>query len=243
MINLAKILVLNPVSTAIWNDLTKSYLEKIASPQTIFEVRSLEKGPKSIECEYDVALATSHVVEEVVEAEKNGFDAVIINCFDDPGLHASRERVSILVMGIGETSIITALHLGHKFAIISTGPNAKALYHKKAMELGIKDRLAYVGGIPIGVLNLRKDVEKIKELLIKEAEKAINNHGAEVIVLGCGGFIGIAEELSKKLETPVIDPTMITFKITEALTSLRLRHSKKYLYRPPEHKLREWGYE
>ncbi|RLG86287.1 MAG: hydantoin racemase [Thermoprotei archaeon] len=237
---MVKILVLNPVSTDIWDDLTKSYLEKIAFPSTMFEVRSLKNGPKSIECEYDVSLATPYVVEEIVKAEREGFDAAIINCFDDPGLHASRERVTILVMGIGETSIITALYLGHKFAIVSTGPNVKALYHKKVMELGLEDRLAYVEGIPIGVLDLRKDIKRIKALLLEEAKKAINNYGAEVIVLGCGGFIGVAEEISKELAIPVIDPTVVTFKITESLAATKLAHSKKYLYRPPEHKLREW---
>jgi len=235
-----RILVINPVSTSVWDKVTYEYLKSIASLRTEVVVRSLKEGPKSIESEYDRDLAARYVVEEVVRAEKESFDAVIINCFDDPGLHAARERVSILVLGIGETSIITALLLGHKIAIISTGRNARALYHKKVLELGIIDRVAYTGGVELGVLEMREDVNRLKKLVMDEAKKAIDVYGAEVIVLGCGGFIGLAKDLEKALRVPVIDPTPTTFKIAEALVSVGMRHSKVYLYNPPEHKLKEW---
>ena len=235
-----RILVINPVSTSAWDRITYEYLKSIAFPRTEVVVRSLKEGPKSIESEYDRDLAARYVVEEVVRAEKEGFDAVVINCFDDPGLHAARERASILVLGIGETSITTALLLGHKIAIISTGRNSRALYHRKALELGVIDRVAYTGGIEVGVLEMREDVDRLKKLVISEARKAIDVYGAEVIVLGCGGFIGLAKDLEKALGVPVIDPTPTTFKIAEALVSIGMKHSKVYLYNPPKHKVKEW---
>lgn len=236
---MCRVLVINPVSTSIWDGITYEYLKSVASPGTKVVVKSLREGPKSIESEYDRDFAARYVVDEVLRAEEEGFDAVIINCFDDPGLHAARERASILVLGIGETSIITALLLGHRIAIISTGRNARALYHRKVLELGVIDRVAYTGGIELGVLELRRDVDRLKKLLVDEARKAIDVYGAEVIVLGCGGFIGLAKDLEKALGVPVIDPTLTTFKIAEALVGVGLRHSKVYLYNLPEHKVRE----
>lgn len=235
-----RILVINPVATNKWDNITREFLEKHASPGTHISVRSLKEGPESIESEYDRDLVAHLVVDEVVRAEKEGFDAVVINCFDDPGLHAARERVRILVLGIGETSIITALLLGHRIAIISTGRNARALYHKKALELGILDRVAYTGGIGLGVLEMREDLDLLKNQVLAEARKAIEEYGAEVIVLGCGGFIGLTKELEEALGVPVIDPSLTTFKVAEALASIGLRHSKVFLYNPPEHKIKEW---
>ncbi len=235
-----RILVINPVATNKWDDLTHRFLVEHASPGTEVVVRSLREGPESIESEYDRDLAAHLVVGEVVRAEKEGFDAVVINCFDDPGLHAARERVRILVLGIGETSITTALLLGHRIAIISTGRNARALYHKKALELGILDRVAYTSGIELGVLEMRENLELLKNQVLAEARKAIEEYGAEVIVLGCGGFIGLTRELEEALGVPVVDPTLTTFKVAEALASIGLRHSKAFLYNPPEHKIREW---
>ena len=225
-----RILVLNPVATGVWNELTLSHLRKIASPETEIVVRNIEKGPKVIESEYDRDYAAHYVVNEVVKAEKEGFDAIIINCFDDPGLHASREVCSTLVLGIGETSITTALLLGYRLAIISTGINAKLLYYRRAIELGIEKRVAYTSGIDVGVLDLRKDEDRVVKLLIREGRKAVDEYGADVIVLGCGGFIGMARRLSEELGVPVVDPTETTFKVAESLAKIGVKHSRRYLF-------------
>ena len=233
---MSDVLILNPVSTDLWDELVEDALRKVADPRTEVKVKHLERGPKSIECYYDDVMAAPYVVEEVVRAEREGVDGVIINCFDDPGLRASRERVSIPVLGIGETSMIAALHLGHKFAVISTGRNARPVCELKALELGIIDRLAYASGIPIGVLDLRDREEEVKKLLLRESGVAIDKFGAEVIVLGCGGFLGLADQLSEELGVPVVDPTLITFKLTEAFLALGLRHSKVSLYGFPQNR-------
>ncbi len=234
-----KILVLNPVATDRWNDLTLSTISKIASPNTYYEVKSLSKGPKSIETYYDKELVVDQVVKEAYEAEKKGYDAMIINCFDDPGLHASREVVNdMLVLGIGETSIISSLLLGNSIAIISTGRNTKGIYRRRVLELGIKDRVVYIGAIEVPVLDLRDD-EEIKKLLSLEINNALDR-GAEVIILGCSGFTGLGKELSKAFKVPVIDPFILTFKIAEALSAIGIKHSKFLSYSPPPHKMTDF---
>ncbi len=235
---MTKILVLNPVSTDQWNKITFEYLQRIASPTTTVVVKNLPNAPKSIETFYDASIASEHVVREAIRAEKEGFDAIVVNCFDDPGVDAARELVTIPILGAGETSMIFALLLGHRFAIISTGPNTPAIYHRKAMKLGIEARLGYVGFIDIGVLDLRKDEDKILKLLEEESRRSFSA-GAEVVVLGCTGFIGFGEKLSKKINVPVIDPAPTTFKVAEVLATLNISHSKKLLYNIPKHKVEE----
>jgi len=219
-----------PVSTRQWNKPTETYASKCVSPDTKIDVVNLEKAPEAIENHYGVTLAAPATVEAVVEAERKGYDAVIIGCFDDPGLHAARERVSIPVVGLGETSMTTALLLGNKIAVISTGKNSGAIYERKAMELGLPKRLAYSSGIDMPVLKLTEDKAKVKQLLLEEAKKAVGKFGAEVIVLGCGGMMGFSEELSKILKVPVIDPLLVTVKMAETLAILKLRHSKAWFY-------------
>ncbi len=233
-----KVLVLNPVATEVWNELTKGVITRVAFPGTEVDVRSLPEGPNSIESVYDASIASKYVVSEVLRAEAEGFDAVVINCFDDPGLDAARELSNILVLGAGESSLTVASLLGHMIGIISTGPNTPALYHRRMMELGMVERLAYTGYIELGVLDLRKDEDRLMELLVREGGKAIGM-GAEVIVLGCTGFTGLAHRLSTRLGVPVIDPALTSFKVAEALASLGMRHSKKHLYNIPQHKLNE----
>ncbi len=230
-----KILVINPVGTPIWDELTLKHLKQVANPGTEIVVKSLPQGPETIESEFDKALAEKHVVEVVARELLNSrekYDAVMINCFDDPGVKALREVVrDAIVLGIGETSITAALMLGFSIAIISTGRESKAIYRRRAAELGLLDRIVYTGGINLPVLKLREDETATLKALEEEGKRAIEEYGAEVIVLGCGGMIGMAQELSRRLRVPVVDPTITTFKVTEALVASGLKHS--YAYAPP----------
>jgi len=226
---LVKILILNPVSTTIWDNLVYEYIKRVIELTTQIIVKSIRDAPPAIECEYDRVLAEHLVVREVISASKEGFDAVIINCFDDPGLRASREVSQIPVFGIGETSLYYALILGDNIAIISTGKYSLIAYRRKARELGIEDRVVYISGIEIPVLELRTREKAVREALLSEIKKAVESCGAEVIVLGCGGFIGLSEELSRESGVPVIDPTLVTVKIAESAVKLGYVHSKKFL--------------
>ncbi len=225
-----RLLIINPVSISMWNEYVLQYAKSILSRDVEVEVRSLPKAPPAIESEYDRDFAAPYVVEEVVKANREGFSGVVINCFDDPGLEASREISDIPVLGIGETSMVMALLLGYRIAVISTGRNSRLTYYRRAVSLGIDRRIVYTSGIEVPVLSLRKDLDRVKELLLNEIKKAIEIYGAEVIVLGCGGFIGLAEDLSKMSGVPVIDPTLVTLKVAESIVRLGLRHSKIYLF-------------
>jgi len=228
--NALRILIVIPVSTKQWNEPTKRNASNCVSSNTKIDVVNLEKVPEAIENHHDVVLAAPATVEAAVEAERKGYDAAVIACFDDPGLHASRERVSIPVLGLGETSMTVASLLGNKFAVISTGKNSGAINERKAMDLGLIKRLAYSSGIDVPVLELTKDRTKVRRLLLEEAAKAVGEFGAEVIVLGCGGMMGFSEEMSKILKVPVIDPLLVTVKTAETLATIGLRHSKAFFY-------------
>ena len=65
----------------------------------LIEVTSPEINITSVTSNYDSDLvATSHV-KEAIQAEKEGFDAVIVGCLLEPGIAACKEAVSIPVVG------------------------------------------------------------------------------------------------------------------------------------------------
>ena len=77
-------------------------------------------------------------------------------------------------------------------------------------------------------------MEKIKQALLKEAKHAVENDGAEVIVLSCGSLIGLGKWLQEQLGIPVIEPGLIALKIAEDLVKLGLSHSKVSFCNPHE---------
>jgi len=162
-----KILVIDPITTDSFNDMTKNYLEEIKSPDVEIEVVNIKAGPSSIETFYDEAFALPEILKTIDEYEyKSRCDAIVINCFVDPAVNAARELTDVPVVGPAEASMMIALMLGHKFGVISTFRNSGPWIELQARNMGIEQRLAGAIGVDIPVLELEKDLKKTARYLI-----------------------------------------------------------------------------
>jgi allantoin racemase len=99
-----RILVISPAAGLSNSALTlrKKHFVEIASPETRVELVKLNNGPASVEGSLDEYYAAPEILSRIIEAEKGGYDAVVVHCFGDPALHAARECVRIPVVGAGE---------------------------------------------------------------------------------------------------------------------------------------------
>lgn len=98
-----RILVVGPTSapwTAIADEVAAD-LARLARPGIGLEYRCTGDGPVSIRDSADAAAAAPFVVRTVQAAEHEGFDAVIVDCTDDPGVAMAAATVSIPVIGPG----------------------------------------------------------------------------------------------------------------------------------------------
>jgi allantoin racemase len=154
----------------------------------------------------------------------------------DSGLAALRSRLDIPVVGPGQACFLTAAMLGHQFSVITMWDRWKPLYRKVALELEMQHRLASIESI-----DTRPDAEELlagKEEVVfakleAAARRAIDDHGADVIILGSTTMHQSAEFLSDALEVPVLNPGLIALKQCEMLVQLGLSHSK-LAYQAPE---------
>ncbi len=230
-----RIKVIVPVSTPMWNEPVKEEMEKYKDSDTQISIINIAKGPESIECVYDEAYAELFVLQEAEKAEKEGYDAVIIYCFQDPGLRAAKEKLNIPVVGINEPSIHVASLLGNKFSIIFPGSVFNSIVDKLNLY-GLGHKCASIKACGISVLDLEKNKERTAQRLFEEAKKAVEEDGADTIVFGCGGMLGVADKISKELKVPVIAPGFVGLKICEDLISLGLSQSKRFFATPTEKK-------
>ena len=214
----------------------KGILQSNAGKGVYIDIIDIEKGPSSIESMYEEYLSIPETVLRVVQAEKNGYLGVILGCFGDPGLDALREMVKIPVVGPGETSMLVAAMLGHRFSIITVMDSIVPALEKLAKVIGIEGKLASVRAINIPVLELSEDFELTKRKMIGESKKAKENDRADTLVLGCMSmsFMGISDEMQEILGIPVVNPAMISLKVLEGLISCNLTHSKKAYPIPPK---------
>jgi allantoin racemase len=70
--------------------------------------------------------------------------------------------------------------------------------------------------------------------------KVVTEDGADVIISGCTGMVGMAGKVEDGLkrrgitDVPAIDAAMLTSKIAEALADMGLSHSKRPCPAPPK---------
>ncbi|MFA4646678.1 aspartate/glutamate racemase family protein [Pyrococcus kukulkanii] len=234
-----RIKVIVPVSTELWNKGIEDAYNKVKDPDTEITVVNLTRGPESIEQYYDIAWSELETLKEAEKAEEEGYDAVIIYCFSDPALFAAREKLTIPVVGLRESALHIASMLGRKFSIVGVGSkNSRGKTLDAVRMYGLENKLASIRTVDFTVLDIANRIEDIKQALLKEAKDAIENDGAEVIVLSCGSLIGLGKWLQDQLGVPVIEPGLVALKIAEDLVKLGLSHSK-VSFHPPHEKRRE----
>lgn len=214
----------------------QALLSSWAFPGTEITVVDTEDGPFSIESAYEEMLSVPGALRGIQRAEADGYDAVIIGCFGDPGLEAAREIVSIPVIGPGEASLLLAAGLGHRFSVVTILDNVVASQEFQAYKAGVKDKLASVVPTNIPVLELMADPATSQRRVVELGQHAITNHRADTLVLGCMtmSFLDVADEVARTLRVPVINAAKAALKAAEAQVAMGLSHSKKAFPFPPK---------
>jgi allantoin racemase len=232
--------VVTPVTTEGFR--TQEDGGRLSSEGVKVDFVNIETGPASIECDYEIMLAQPGTVARVMEAEREGADAVVIDCMGDPGLFGARECVAIPVLGPMQTSMALAAMIGHRFSVVTVLHRITPMIQNQAALYGMSGKLASARAVDIPVLELEKDLAATKRALTAEARKAVVEDKADVIIFGCTGMLGCAEAvreglLKEGLDVPVIDPVPTTINVAAALARSGLGHSKRAYQPPPRKKI------
>jgi allantoin racemase len=198
-------------------------LKKYLRPDTTLDAVRIDEGPETLESEYEFVLIAPHTTRKIVEAEREGYDAVIN--WLAPGTSAARELVDIPVIDPLDVNTMFSVLLGAKYSIVNPVPtNWHAL---KGLGIDLENKLASIrnmGELNIkDVMRMRKSeegTEKLKKLVIEVAKKCIEEDGAHVIQLGFLSGIGLGKDLSEALGVPVVDPALIMVKFAELMADL-----------------------
>lgn len=223
------IAVIAPITTKDF--VSASDFESFGVAGIAVSVSCLDFGPPSIESAYDDALAVPDLLRRCVEAERDGAKAVVIDCMGDPGVRAARELVSIPVLGPSETSMHVAALLGRRFSFVTVLPSVIPMLHDMVHAYGMRDRFASVRCTHQRVLEIRSDPQFTYRRLIEESIAAATQDAADVVILGCTGFMGAADEIRREfllrnISVSVIDPVSVTLHTAATLARLNLAHNK-----------------
>ncbi|MDZ4135052.1 MAG: aspartate/glutamate racemase family protein [Paracoccaceae bacterium] len=222
---------MNPNTTASMTEKIGLAARRVASAGTEIVAVNPALGPASIEGFYDEAMSLAGMLDVIRTAQ--GYDAVVIACFDDTGLDAARCLTDKPVIGIGEAAYHMAAMISNKFSVVTTLARSVPALEHNLHRYGLIARCARVRSSEVAVLELEHPGSDACNRISAEIGRAVAEDRAEAIVLGCAGMADLADLLAQEHGLPVLDGVTCAVGLAEAMVKLRLRTSRKGGYSPP----------
>ena len=83
------------------------------------------------------------------------------------------------------------------------------------------------------MLALEEPGSNARKVIAAEIARALEEDGAEAIVLGCAGMTDLARDLEQQAGVPVLDGVACAVQLAESLVRLGLKTSKRNTYAAP----------
>jgi allantoin racemase len=206
---------------------------------TELEARGLAAAPPSdpdnlpdYRNHYFELLLKNEVVNAVITAEKEGFDAVVVNCFDDPGVAEARAIVGIPVFGICEPAFHFVCQLGPRFgALVPDLPGQVGIVERQIIDHGLGSRVLTQGvrkedrAYSLSHPEAQTDPKAVAGRLAQQAEQLVRE-GADAILIACGGLGNTCDRAGLHRITvdgqavPVVTPLTVALKQTEMMLDM-----------------------
>jgi len=220
-----------------WTDpKKKSFVMSFVPPGCEIGNLTPQYGTYSVESHVDEAYNAPFILEQVVKANKEGYDVIVLDCACDPILDAAREISKIPVVAPRNAALHLALTLGTKFGIVTVqGSSLQRCMESGVRREGLESFSAGVRYLSMPVLDITKHPEAAQKEILQISKKMIEEDGANVIVLGCTALSHEVDlqPIMKQLGVPVIDPWVVAVKTAFMLVEAGLSHSKVAYPCPP----------
>lgn len=226
-----RICVVAPVNTSAYNERIRAAVETVRPPDVKVDVRNIDAGHNCIENRWNLTTNAPAVVRLVASLEKEGYDGIFVTDFDMCGVEACREVVDIPVLGGFVPCAFTALALSQRFSIVTILESTKGMQFDHVRHYGLMESFASIRAINCRVEDL-EDLNKVVKHVYDTGLEAIREDGAESLLLGCTGFVGVASRVQDKLAktlkafVPVIDPNQAAFGMLVSMVRAGLRPSR-----------------
>jgi len=243
-----------------WANLMRRNMDLVKGKDTELTFRFSRRGFTGVEASYYAYtrdLADRDTLHAGVQAEKDGFDAVISTCFYDPYLRQIRQAVNIPYVGYSEASMHVAAMMGAKFGMAVVGASAVYDVQELIDRYGLRER-----AVPIRVIDATPeqiaanvyDAHRGIEVFTKVARELIAD-GAQVLIdtcCMCSASLRLAPGAEKEYPNgftevdgvPILDTLGAVIKMAEMLVELKQAGSpwisrKVYYARPTPQALEE----
>ena len=228
-----RLLLINPNISESVSALIRAEAQRAADAGTEIEVLTAPFGVAYIETRFE-ALIGAYATAQLAAEHHARFDAVVVAAFGDPGLGGLREALPVPVTGLTEAALASAHLLGHRISIIAISQRIQAWYREVVQAYGFGGRLASIRALDRSLSGIAQVQDEHRDALKALAERAVDEDGAEVIILAGAPLAGLARSLEGQLPVPVVDGVSSAVRHAQTLVALRAGTARRGSFaRPP----------
>ncbi len=208
-------------------DALGAHLDVIREPETVIDIRGITPFDSYAHPIVEWRCARE-MIANAIEAERQGYDAVIVGHFQDSGLYEARSAVDIPVIALGEASMLYACQLGQRIGLVTLNERFVAGHLHQIRKYGLEHRVTGVHGMtfePGQLMDAIGDPEKVDAArsLFERQGLALVEAGTDILI-PAGGipmlvFSGIEDH--RVGAAPVINGIPIVVKMAEMAVKLR----------------------
>lgn len=207
----------------------RSYIDDFVGPDVQVDMRGARVG-RIDSYRFWESLDSVSILDSVLDAEQQGFDAVAIGNILDPALREARSMVDIPVLGLGETCMTSACLMGARFSLVGVNPFFGGRFEENVAKYGLKERLAGIEFMDLTPHELdacfsdESGRGRALESFQRAARKTLDR-GAEVLIPAGGRITAFlnAQGVREVDGAPVLDGTATLLAMT--IAAIRIRQS------------------
>ncbi|NSX36549.1 aspartate/glutamate racemase family protein [Pseudarthrobacter oxydans] len=238
-----KLLIINPNISDDVTALIQAEALRSAGPDTELIVRTASYGVEYIETRFESLIAAGAVAELIADYTEGGndnrVDGVVVAAFGDPGMPALKELVDVPVIGITEAALCAAALQGHRFSIIAISDRITAWYRDCVEHFGLGGRLVSIRSINQSLHGIGSVQQDFRDTLLALSRQAVEEDGADVVILAGAPLAGLARDLEGQIPVPVVDGISAGIRMTEAVVMLQSGVHRQGSFAPPPAKKRK----
>jgi Asp/Glu/hydantoin racemase len=227
-----KLLLINPNTSQSVSDLIEAEARRAAAPGTEVRVLTAPFGVAYIETRFE-ALIGAYAAATLAAENAGKHDAIVVAAFGDPGIDGLREVLDIPVVGLTEAALMSACLLGKRFSIVAITQRITAWYRECVRANGLIDRLASIRNLDRPVHDIGRVQDDHAERLQALCLSAVDDDGADVIVIAGAPLAGLARSIKDRIPVPVVDGVSSAVCHAQTLVSLAPAAARLGSFAPP----------
>lgn len=247
-----RIMYLEPSAIGLHDDHFAELLSAHKEPETVVDLVHLKNLPDDMIYPFlpPLPFYYSEMFRIIHQAERDGYDAVIVGCSADPGLRDAANMVQIPVIGPLKAALHLAMLTRRSVSVIQPGHSGKRMrpltWHMESAHMygfdrqvvswrratverpaqSVVDDLMSRDRKALADLVYQPFRESVMTTALEAGRRCVEEDGAESLYFGCTLWGGLLGPIARELGVPVIDPLIGSLKVAEML-SKTLRQTRE----------------